>query len=137
MRTSSLGADSQIVNSQLVDTPSISAYAPFGFGPQTVGVPNVSPSLPPYMTGSPLGTAGGSAGGSSVGGYGTADNNAMVAGIANAHPWSLKVSPVLYAVVGLVVSLVLLKSIHWRETIIEGEERAHVGPAREEASAGA
>lgn len=138
MRTSPLGADTQIVNAQLVDTPTAAAYSPFGFTPQTIGVPNVSPSLPPYIFGgSPLGTTGGSAGGGQVGGYGTAENNSMVAGIANAHPFSPKVSPVWWAVIGLVLSLVLLKSIHWRETILEGEERGRVGEAREEASASA
>lgn len=136
MKSSPLGADTSIVNSQLIDFPSPAAYNPFGFGPQTVGVPNVSPSLPPYM-GSPLGTAGGSAAGSTIGGYGTADNNAQVAAIANAHPWSLKVSPVVWATVGLVVSLVILKAVHWRETIIEGSESGSVGAASEEARASA
>lgn len=126
-----LGADSAVVNGQLVTLPSRYAYAPTPFGPQTVGVPQVTPSYPPY-----IGGAGTSAPGmENVGGYGTAGANSLATGIAAAHPWSFKLSPVWTAVLGLVVSLLLLKAIHWRETILEGEESARVGPVGERAEA--
>lgn len=120
---SNLGPGSQNVNGQLIDFPQGSAYVPPGFGPQSIGVPQVSPSYPPYMgwgVGSPMGSQGVGA----VGGYGTADNNGTVAAIANAHPWNLRVSPVLWVVILLPLSLLLLRAIHWRETLIEGHEGA-------------
>lgn len=127
------GADSGVVNGQLVAFPSRGAYVPQGYQPQTIGVPQVSPSYPPYMLGmgpnAPTGSTGAAVG---VGGYGTADNNAQVTAIANKNPYNLKVSPVWWAVGGLVGSLVLLRAIHWREVV---EEHAIVGPARESAEA--
>lgn len=128
-----LGADSSVVNGQLVPTPTMAAYAPQGYGPQTMGVPNVAPAYPPYI-GAPMSTAPGS---ESVGGYGTAGNNNMVTAMANAHPWNARVSPVPWAVAGLIVSLILLKAVHWRETILEGREGLDLGPAHESAEAGA
>jgi hypothetical protein len=98
-----------------------------------MGVPNVSPSYPPYIGGGAMSMGAGAA--THVGGYGTADNNAQVAAIANAHPWNLRVSPVLWAVVGLVVGLIALKSIHWREAILEGNEALNFGPAHERGEA--
>ena len=129
----SLGADTIVVNGNRTPVPTMASYMPQGYGPQTIGVPNITPAYPPYL-GGPTGTSPGAEG---VGGYGTAGNNSMVANIANQHPWNAKVSPVWWAIIGLVVSLVFLKSIHWRETILEGREGIDLGPAHEEASAGA
>ena len=130
---SSLGADSSVVNGQLVQTPTMAAYMPQGYGPQTMGVPNVAPAYPPY-SGSPMTTAPGS---EAVGGYGTAGNNALGTALANAHPWNPKVSAVPWALAGLILSLILLKAVHWRETILEGREGLDLGPAHESAEAGA
>lgn len=125
-----LGSQTDVVNGQRFVTPTFFQFAPTSFGQQTTGVPNVSPSAPPFIGGNSTGGAYGN-----VGGYGTADNNTQVTAIANAHPYNLKVSPVWWAVVLLLGSLMLLKGIHWRETTLEGfEERGHAGPAREEAS---
>jgi hypothetical protein len=128
-----IGADSAVVNGQLVTLPSSYAYNPQGWGPQTRGVPQVTPSYPPYVGGA-LQSAPGS---ESVGGYGTAGNNALATAIAGSAPWSFKMSPVIFATVGLVVSLVLLKAIHWRETMLEGDESARIGPVSERAEAAA
>lgn len=132
-KSSSLGADSVVVNGQLVPTPTPAAYMPQGYGPQTMGVPNVAPAYPPYL-GAPMSTAPGS---EAVGGYGTAGNNAMGTAMANAHPWNPRVSAVPWAVGGLIVSLLLLKAVHWRETILEGREGLDLGPAHETAEVGA
>lgn len=129
-----LGPDTQAVNDQLLPFPSHYAWNPQGYGPTTTGVPNVTPAYPPYMggPGTPTSTAPGS---ESVGGYGTAGNNNLVAMQGNAHPWSFKVSPTPWVVLGLVGSLLLLKKVHWRETMLEsGDERLGLGPAKENAS---
>lgn len=118
------GPESTVVNGQLLALPQSYQYAPAGYGPQTVGVPQVSPSYPPFL-GAPMGQT---AGASAVGGYGTADNNTLAASVANKHPFNLKGSATIWAVGGLVVSLVLLKAIHWRETL---EEAGAVGPFHE------
>lgn len=128
----SLGADTVVVNGERVNIAPYAAYVPQGYGPQTVGVPNVTPSYPAYLGG----TTGTQPGAEGVGGYGTAGNNSMVAGIANAHPFNLRVSPVMWAIVGLAGGLILLKAIHWRETILEGNEGLDLGPAHESADAG-
>lgn len=134
-KNSALGADSVIINGQLVQTPTPAAYSPQGYGPQTIGVPNVAAAYPPYRgAGGPMSTAPGS---ESVGGYGTAGNNNIVASIGAAHPWNPRVSPVPWAVLGLIISLLLLKAVHWRETILEGKEGLDLGPARESAEASA
>lgn len=129
----STGADSVVINGQRVTVPSKVAYFPTGYGPQTIGVPQVTPSYPPYLGG----TTGAAPGNENVGGYGTAGNNAVATAIAGQNPYSFKVSPTWMAVGGLVLSLVLLKAIHWRETLIEGEESGHVGPLSERAEAAA
>jgi hypothetical protein len=88
--------------------------------------------MPPFM-----GQGGSSPSGavSNVGGYGTADNNTLTTSIAgnNAHNW--KVSPVWWAILALLVGLTLLKAVHWRETILEGDEHARAGPIAERAEA--
>jgi hypothetical protein len=128
-----LGADTGVVNGQRFTFPTAAGYNPISWGPQTSGVPQVSPSMPPFIGGT--GSVGGNAVAEGVGGYGTAANNTTVTGVANANPWNAKVSPVWWAIVFMVVGLLLLKGTSWRETTLEGfEERAHVGPAREAAS---
>lgn len=128
MQMGALGADTVAVNDQLLAFPSSAAYNPQGYAPQTVGVPQVTPSFPPYIGGAAPTSA--APGASSVGGYGTSENNSQAAAIANANPFNLRVSPVVWAVFGLVLSLVLLKAIHWRETL---QEAGAVGPFHEEA----
>lgn len=130
----SFGPDSKLVNGQLLAFPVAADYQPISYGPQTTGVPNVSPSYPPYMaaTGSPMGTAPGAV---HVGGYGTADNNSAATQAAASSPWSLRKSPTLWAIGGLVISLVLLKTVHWRDTVLEGaNEGIHLGPLHESAA---
>lgn len=132
----SLGSQSDVVNGQRFTMPTAFQYAPNQYGPQTTGVPNVSPSMPPFIgaangAGSSLG-----AGMEGVGGYGTAGNNALVTATAANNPHSLVVSPVWWAVGALLLGLVLLKGVHWRKTTLAGfEERGEAGPASESASA--
>lgn len=129
----SLGQGTQVVDGQRNQFPTSYAYSPTGYGPSTTGVPQVSPTMPPFIGASNTGSGAGMAAGmEGVGGYGTAANNTLTAAIAGANPHSPKVSPVWWAVIALVVGLVLLKGIHWRETTLEGfDENGHVGPARE------
>jgi hypothetical protein len=125
------GADTAVVNGQRYTMPSWAMYAPTGYGPQTTGVPQISPSIPPFLGGAPVAATGGSIG-EGVGGYGTAGQNQIVAQIANQNPWNPKASPVPWAIAMLVVALLLLKHVHWRDTILEGaEEHAHAGPVSE------
>lgn len=121
------GPSTGVVNGQRFSFPTDYAYDPMAYGPQTQGVVNVSPTMPPFIGGN---AAGGLA---AVNGYGTADNNALVATIAGQHPWNWKVSPVIWVLVGLIGSILLLQKIHWRKTILEGEERISLGGEREEA----
>lgn len=131
----SLGSQTQVVDGQRNTFPTAFQYSPTGYGPQTTGVPNVSPTMPPFIGAANTGSGQGSAFGlEGVGGYGTAANNSTVTSIANANPHNLKVSPTWWAVIFLVVGLFLLKAIHWRETTLEGlSETGHAGPARENA----
>jgi hypothetical protein len=131
----SMGADTFLVNGQLLPFPTPAAYGPQGYGPQTMGVPNVAAAYPPYKgAGGAMTQAPGS---ESIGGYGTAGNNNIVASIGAAHPWNPRVSPVPWALAGLIGSLLVLKAVHWRETILEGREGIDIGPAHEHAEAGA
>jgi hypothetical protein len=134
--TMSLGSDSQLVNGQLLSFPTWAAYNPTAYGPQTTGVPQVSPTMPPFIGAANTGAGAGMAAGmEGVGGYGTATNNTLATSVANANPHNLKVSPVWWAVIALVVGLVLLKGVHWRSTTLEGfDERGHAGPVGESAS---
>lgn len=127
----SLDHTTTVVNGNRFSVPAWSQWMPQGYGPQTTGVPQVTPSMPPYLGGSPTNNSMLE----SVGGYGTAGNNAMAAQIAASSPWSPKNSPVLAAIVGLLLAIFLLKKVHWRDTILE-EAGAHAsaGPAHAEAS---
>lgn len=127
------GQGTFLVDGQRTTLPPAAAYAPMNFGVQTSGVPTVSPTVPPVMG---IGTVGGVQSGSgmaynSVGEYGTADNNSAATAEAAAHPFSLRSSPVLWAVGLLVTGLVLLQVINWHETI---DESGSVGGAHERAS---
>lgn len=131
----SLGQGTQVVNGQRNDFPTSYAYSPASYGnPQVTGIPQVSPTMPPFLGGSSGGNVSAS-GNVNVGGYGTSDNNALVTSVAQAHPHNLKVSPTWWAVIALVVGLLLLQGVHWRKTILEGDEGVHVGPASERADA--
>lgn len=124
----SLGADTVVINGQRFTTPTWDSYAPTGYGPSTTGVPQVSPSMPPYLGGSPTNNSMLE----QVGGYGTAGNNALMASVAAANPWSPRHSPVLFAVIGLLLALFLLRHVHWRDTILEGaREEGELGPLHE------
>lgn len=136
----SLGANTQVVDGQRNTFPTMASYAPVGYGPSTTGVPQVSPTMPPFIGAANNGTgAGGAAFGlEGVGGYGTSGNNATVAAIAGANPHNLKVSPLWWAVILLIVGLVLLKGISWRDTTLEHfTESGAAGGAHESASEGA
>jgi hypothetical protein len=129
----SLGSGTQVVDGQRNLFPPLAAFSPTQYGPQSTGVPQVSPTMPPFIgaangSGSALG-----AGMEGVGGYGTAGNNALTTQIAAENPHNLKVSPTWWAVGALVVGLALLKGVHWRS--LEGvEERGHVAGAHESVS---
>lgn len=130
----SLGSQTQVVDGQRNTFPTSFQYQPASYGPQTTGVPNVSPTMPPFISAANSQGGGSAFGLEGVGGYGTAGNNSTVTAIAAANPWNPKASPLVWAIVFLIVGLVLLKGIHWRETTLEGfEEEAHLGPARERA----
>ena len=132
----SLGQGTQVVDGQRNTFPTLASYQPTGYGPQTTGVPQVSPTMPPFIGAANSATGGGAAFGlEGIGGYGTAANNSTVTAVANANPHNLKVSPVWWAVVFLIVGLLLLKGINWRETTLEHfTESGNAGPATESAS---
>lgn len=131
-----LNRETVALNGFRTTTPVADGYNPIGFGPQTVAIPAPPPTIPPMF-----GASGGATGSNQVpehvGGYGTAGNNNMVAGAASANPWSFKLSPLPWAVIGLVVSLFLIAKIHWRRTVLEGKENLDVAGAREEGAAAA
>jgi hypothetical protein len=130
----SLGSDTGVVNGQRFTFPTTASYLPMAYGPQTTGVPNVSPTMPPFIGGTGGATSG--IGFEGVGGYGTAGNNQFTTGVAASHPFDMRLSPVLWAVLGLVLALVLLKGIHWRETTLAGfSEHGEAGPFSEGAEA--
>lgn len=131
----SLGSDTGVVNGQRFTFPTTASYQPIAYGPQTTGVPNVSPTIPPFFGGTPSTNA---LGVETVGGYGTAGNNAVATSVAAANPFNLKASAVLWAVGGLLLSIVLLKGIHWRETTLGSfEESGRAGSISERAEAAA
>lgn len=127
------GSDTGVVNGQRFTFPTADSFNPFAWGPQTTGVPNVSPSMPPFIGG--VGSVGGGAVAEGVGGYGTAANNTQVTALAAANPHNPKVSPTWWVVILLLLGLLLLKGVHWRETTLEGaEEHGHAGPFEERAA---
>lgn len=131
----SLGSNTQVIDGQRNIFPSAYQYAPTQYGPQTTGVPQVSPTMPPYIGAANGGGSTLGAGMEGVGGYGTAGNNATATALANANPHNLKVSPVWWAVGALVLGLLALRGTAWRRTTLEGiDEQGRVGPIRESAS---
>lgn len=110
------GAESVVVNGQLIGQPQLYQYQPQGFGPQTVGVPNVSPSYPPFLGGGNQAMLN-SGSASNVGGYGTAGNNGLAAMAANGSPFSPRVSPLPWAIAALLIGLAGLHYFHWREVV--------------------
>lgn len=130
----SLGSETFVINGQRFNQPTSSQFSPSQYGPQTTGIPQVSPTQPPFI-GQANGGASSLGGMEGVGGYGTSGNNALVTATAANNPHSLKVSPVWPAMICLVVGLLLLRAVHWRKTTLEGiREDGHVGPASESAS---
>lgn len=127
-----LGQGTVVVDGQRTTAPPSAAFVPTSFGLQTSGVPNVSPIVPPYASGTTGGSSSstGAVGVNSVNGYGTADNNALTTSLAAAHPWSPKVSPVVWALVALIGGVLLLGAVSWHETV---EESASAGKAHERA----
>ena len=131
-----VGPNTLVVDGQRFAVPTGNAYNPVGYG-QLVNLTPVSQLNQPPMVGVGGGNASGTAGGADVvGGYGTAGNNALAAIKAHGNPWSLRDSPVLWAVILLLVGLFGLAAIHWRKTTLGGVgENAHVGAASEKAEA--
>lgn len=130
----SLGQGTFVNDGQRFSGPTAGMFAPVTYGPQTTGVPQVSPTMPPFLGGSAAGATS-SGGMANVGGYGTADNNGLVTATAANHPHNWKVSPVWWAVGALVIGLLALQGVHWRKTILQGDEGASVGRASESAHA--
>lgn len=129
-----LGSQTDTVNGQRFTMPTVEQWAPASYGQQTTGVPQVSPFMPPFI-------GGGNGGGSSlgvqegVGGYGTAGNNVLVAGIAAEHPHNLKVSPTWWAVFALIIGIGLLNGTAWRHVVDEHADGGFkVGPGKAEGS---
>ena len=130
----SLGSETFVINGQRFAQPTSAQYSPLQYGPQTTGVPQISPTQPPFI-GQANGGGTSLGGMEGVGGYGTAGNNALVTATAANNPFNLKVSPVFWAVGALVVGLVLLKAVHWRALASEGiSGHAEVGAGRGDAS---
>lgn len=130
-----IGSDTIALNGIRTTTPTYASYNPLSFGPQTSGVPNVSPQLPPFLGGSAAGAPGTGTGGENVNGYGTAGGNYLATSIAGSNPHHFAVAPTWWVVIFLLVGLLLLKGVHWRDTTLEGfEAGGRVGPARAEAS---
>jgi hypothetical protein len=132
-----MGPSTAVVDGQRFTFPTGNAYNPTGFG-QLVQMQPISNVNVPPMVGGGGGSMGGAVQGTDVvGGYGTANLNSAATMAANQNPWSLRDSPLLWAVIGLVLSLLILTKIHWGKSLISGEEKANVGPMHESAEAGA
>lgn len=107
-----MGPQSAVVDGQRYAFSTRYAWNPQGWGPQTTGVPNASPTIPPTVAALSSSAVGGLV--ENVGGYGTAGpGNTAQAQAASDNPWSLKLSPTLWAVVLLVLSVLYLQKIHW------------------------
>jgi len=107
-----LGPSTGVVDGQRFTFPSSLAYNPTGYGPQTIGVPQSSPTIPPTMAALSATAVGGLV--ETVGGYGAAGpGNAAAVRAAREHPWSPRLSPLLWAVFGLLISILYLQKIHW------------------------
>lgn len=120
-----------VVDGQRFSVPNGDAYNPVGYGQLVQMQPIRQLNQPPMVgVGGGSGGAGGVMGTDVVGGYGTAGNNAAATIKANLNPFSMKDSPVWWAVIGLIVSVVGLSAIHWRKTTLAGADaNLHVGEA--------
>ena len=115
----SIGYGSAGVNDQLVPIPVMAAFKPLAFGPTYTGpgfwprqgVYNVPPIMPsPSMQASLPPTAyGGTPGGDLTGAY-----DAPSALSPSGSPWSFKHSPLLWALLYLVVGLAGLHFMHFK-----------------------
>lgn len=109
-RHRAFGPDSQVINGQLVPVMGSSVWSPVAWGPLPgrTGTPAPVPTIPPIV-----GNSGGGYGGpgNAVGGGGTA--NDATAAVAADNPWSLKLSPLPWALGFLIVGLLGLRWIHW------------------------
>lgn len=123
-----INANTLVENGQRFSVPNSNAYNPVGYG-QLVQMQPVRQLNQPPMVGVGGGGAGaGVMGTDVVGGYGTAGNNAAATIKANLNPWSLRDSPVGWAIIGLIISVVGLSAIHWRKTTLAGADaNLHVG----------
>jgi hypothetical protein len=123
-----LGPETMFANGQRFGYTPQYVYAPQGYGPQTIGVPMNAPQIPPVVGNS--GTAPGS------GNFGLAGATGQNVNNIQAQPFSPVHSPLPWAVLGLIFALIMLHRVHYR-SIVEVQERGRLGPAREEAGAGA
>lgn len=129
------GPGTKTVDGQRNLFPGVAAFNPPSYGHQTTGVPQVSPTMPPFIGSGSGGGVGPGSGLEGVDGYGTAANNTLTTKIAAENPHNLKVSPVWWAVAALLIGLGLLHAVQWRKTTLQGvDESGHVGAARESAS---
>lgn len=115
-----LATGTAVVNGQRITAPTGDAYNPVGFGQLVQMQPVQNINVPPMVGGGTGGMGGAVTGQDVVGGYGTSSLNSAAVLDANQNPWSLRASPVLWALGGLVLSLVLLKAVHWRKTTLGG-----------------
>lgn len=101
-----------VVNGQLIGAiPGPSQFVG-GFAPYSALAPSGPLTIPPTVgSGQTAGTL-----------TGTADSNAQAVENAKANPFSPKASPVVPAIIFLIVALVALHMVHFRETISEGGE---------------
>ena len=131
-----VGPNTLVVDGQRFSVPTQNAYNPVGYG-QLVNLTPISQLNQPPMVGVGSGNSGaGAMGADVVGGYGTAGNNALAAIKAHGNPWSLRESPVIWAVFLLLLGIAGLTAIHWRKTTLAGVgENAHVEGANEKAEA--
>lgn len=115
------GYGSYVVNGDRTALQTRAAYAPQSYGPSLASVPVSGPNIPPALGAASVasgvyGQAETPAGYVDiVGNYGTADNNGLATAIAAGNPWSFRDSPVLPALLFLVLGLVGLRIIHWRK----------------------
>lgn len=128
----SLGPQTAVVDGQRNTFPTVAQFNPQFYGQQTTGVPNVSPTMPPFI--SATNGAGSSMGFEGINGYGTAGNNLQATQMASDHPYSIRSSPLWWAIAALVGGILLLRGTAWRKTVLEsGDASARVGPASAEA----
>lgn len=110
-----IGYESEVINSQLVNVAPAQAFNPLVFGRAYVpvgawprqGVYNVPPVLPP---GGGLAKSMAPASYGGIGSYGVTPSSVSNEG----SPWSIKQSPLLWAVAFLIISLFMLHMVHYK-----------------------